>query len=154
MTDIFIGTSGVTNIINNYPQGVTSTRFNFASAFVTIMFVIFLTFLGLWLWKTGVIAGILTAFGIWYYERIRTNKNSITWTWWQAFIFGKSRTRNHNLWRNDFIELRNFGTRFEIIDESYKNPYKASWQNPNCDIRWIIFFNLSQHWYLFYKISI
>jgi len=56
----------IVNNIYNYPQGIPMTlkRFNFASAFVTIMFVIFLICLGLWLWKTGVIADILTAFGI------------------------------------------------------------------------------------------
>lgn len=47
--------AGVTNIINNYSQGVpmTSTRFRFASIYATIATLVILTIAGLLLWKIG-----------------------------------------------------------------------------------------------------
>lgn len=56
--------AGVTNIINNYPQGIPMTlkRFNFASIFATVVMVIFLIILGVVLWKSGALQHIYDVF--------------------------------------------------------------------------------------------
>lgn len=56
--------SGVTNIINNYSQGVPMQlkRFNFASVFAIILTVSLLIIVGLVAWNTGAIQHIINVF--------------------------------------------------------------------------------------------